>query len=69
MGNDAGALAGTFGEYDQDDREADEARSAPFSKQLRHDVHANTLSVMLACPRVNVAASFGAIVSCAATSL
>lgn len=24
MGNDAGALAGTFGEYDQDDREADE---------------------------------------------
>jgi hypothetical protein len=24
MGNDAGALAGTFGEYDQDDKEADE---------------------------------------------
>ncbi len=24
MGNDTGALAGTFGEYDQDDKEADE---------------------------------------------
>ncbi len=29
MGNDAGALAGTFGEYDQDDREADEVYFSP----------------------------------------
>ena len=48
MGNDAGALAGTFGEYDQDDREADEARSAPFSWRLRHNVQGKPFSVLLA---------------------
>ena len=51
MGNDAGALAGTFGEYDQDDREADEARSVPFSRRLRHGVQGKSLSVLLACLR------------------
>ncbi len=52
MGNDAGALAGTFGEYYQDDREADEARSAPSSRQLRHSVQGNSLSMLLACLRL-----------------
>ena len=51
MGNDAGALAGTFGEYDQDDREADEARSAPFSWRLRHNLQDKSFSVLLACLR------------------
>ena len=52
MGNDAGALAGTFGEYDQDDREADEARSAPSSRQLRHSVQGSSLSMLFACLRL-----------------
>ena len=34
MGNDSGALAGTFGEYDQDDKEADEVRIGKICVEL-----------------------------------
>lgn len=36
MGNDTGALAGTFGEYDEDDKEADEVRRSSTPAPRSH---------------------------------
>lgn len=42
MGNDAGALAGTFGEYDQDDREADEVSTLDAQYAPKHWIKQRT---------------------------